>query len=319
MIRELETLGLALVAAFAMSAVGAAAASAESFAFHSEVEHTTLLGAGVGTQQFTVDAGSTTCGGVEYEGTVTSQEFTEAALTPKFTSCTVDPAGTADITVNSCRYVLAPVTKSGGTYKAKLSIACNEGDSVTVAVTLAGVTKCTIHFPPQELGEVTVSEVSEGDIKVAAEIGGIDYSQTAGTGAGKCSQAEGTTNGTFKGEMVLAGSLGEAQVGIGMQAQKVVLLASSPTKFSGKKDDEQTITINNESGNDLTKGLEYLVAENGNAFELTADTCGKGIAKGKSCSIKLKCKTLSGKVAYIVAETQAPDPHGVTASKLENC
>src|SRR4029077_18607475 len=104
---------------FALSALAASAASAEPFSFYSEVAPPNLAGSSVGTEEFTVDAGATSCEGTSYSGVASTPEITELSLTPAFKTCTVEPFGTADITVSSCHYVLTPVTKSGGTYKAK--------------------------------------------------------------------------------------------------------------------------------------------------------------------------------------------------------
>jgi hypothetical protein len=318
MTRTLKALGLALVTAFALSAAAATAASAESFAFHSEIQHTNLTGAGEGTSTFVGDAGTLECKTAKYEGTMTSQESTSLALSPLFESCTA-ALFSADVSMNGCQFVLTASTKEGGTYKAAMDISCSEGKSITMLTTLSGVTKCTIHIPAQTLSGVTVSEVSEGDVKAAASISGIKYSQTPGTGFGACAKAENTTNGTYSGVAIIAGSLGEAQVNVGMQAAAVVLSATSKVKFKGK-DTEQIIKFTNETKNDLTKVLDYLVTKNGNDFLFTEDTCDpNGLAAGQTCQIKLRCIAASGKDAYQLTETQEPDPHGLTATKLEGC
>ncbi len=318
MTRKLKAFGLTLTAALAVSAVAASAASAESFAFHSEIEHTNLTGSGEGTSSLVVDAGTLKCNTAKYEGTMTSQESTSLALSPLFESCTMS-GGTADVSMNGCQFVLTASTKEGGTYKATMDISCSEGKSIAVVATVAGVTKCTIHVPAQTLSGATVSEVSEGDIKAVASIAGINYSQTAGTGIGKCSNAESTTNGAFEGAAVIAGSLGEVSVNIAMQALNPVLLVESPIQFGGLNT-ERTIKIENKSGQDLKKGLKYFVVNpDGNEFQLTEDTCNNGIAKDKSCQVKLKCTKAPAKIARFITETQAPDPHGIGAAKLEGC
>lgn len=316
MTRNLKALGLALVAAFALSAVVSSAASAEPFAFHSEIQHTTLTGAGEGSSSFTFDAGTAKCSTAKYEGTMLSEESTSLTLAPAFESCTI--AGVkADVSMNGCQFVLTASAKEGGIYKGTMGISCGEGKSMTILVTLLGVTVCTIDIPAQTLSGVTFSEVSEGDVKATASVSGITYSQTPKEGS-FCSKVENKANGTYSGVAVIAGSLGEAQVNVGMQAAAPVISADSKVKFKGK-DDEQVIKISNVSGKDLSKGLIYLTAKSGNDFTLSEDTCNNGIAKDKSCQIKLKCKTASGKDAYQLMETQAPDPHGLAATKLEGC
>lgn len=316
--RNVKVLGAALLVALTICAFGASAASAESFSFYSEIEHTTLTGSATGTHTFTIDAGAATCGVAQFSGTLTSAKSTEVTITPSYESCTADPAGSVDLAMNGCQYVLVPITKEGAAYKTEMKLVCGEGKSLTALVTLFGVTKCTISIPAQTFGSVTLTQVSEGDIGMEANISGIDYSQTPGTGIGACTKAEGTTNGTYKGSAVIAGSLAEAEVNIAMQPPKQIISADSPIKFTGK-DSEKVMKIYNVSGADLKNGLEYSQSNDGNDFSGVEVTSCKALAKDKSCEVKLKCKTASGKVAHFIIETMGTDPHGVAASRLEGC
>jgi hypothetical protein len=315
MTRKLKILGLTLLAIFAMGALAASPAFAESFAFHSASSHTTLLGAGVGTEKFIVDGGSVTCEGTDYEGTASGEELAEVTVVPKFKSCKLG-AFTSTVTVNSCKYVLAPVTKKEGTYKAKLSLSCSGGDSIKVVATAFGTTKCTVHFPPQELGEVTVSEVSEDDIKVVADIENIMYSQTSGTGLGFCPKAEGTANGSYEGETVVAGVFEGYDVPIGMEAFKPTIDVK-PAETSFKVNEKTDIEVINESGGKI---LILLAEANKNYFKTVAgtDKCtNQQIDKGGSCKVKIECTKAVPGGAFVSFEAISDNPRDFDGAILK--
>jgi len=87
MTRNIKAIGLALVAAFAMSSLMASAAQA--LAFHYSAEHTTLSGIGVGGQTFTAGGlfSPVTCEGAKLSGTATGKTATNLVLTPSYENC----------------------------------------------------------------------------------------------------------------------------------------------------------------------------------------------------------------------------------------
>jgi hypothetical protein len=107
MIRKIKALSLALVAVFAMSALSASVASAEFF--HSEVEHTTLDGTQVGTDVFTVKAGTVSCGEAKYTGTTTSKTVKSITVFPTYSECTAFGFVSTKIDVPAgCGYTFTP-------------------------------------------------------------------------------------------------------------------------------------------------------------------------------------------------------------------
>ncbi len=312
---NLRTLGLALVAAFAMSATAAAAASAEPFAFHSEVIHTDLTGSGEGTSSFGFDAGTAVCNTAKFEGTMSTEETTELALTPAFESCTVEPLGLAPVTMNGCQLVLTASTKEGSAYKAGLDIACPGTNSITVVAKVAGITKCTISIPAQSLSGVTVSEVSEGDIKAVASVEGVKYSQAAGVGAGACAKAENTTNGTFKGDFVIGGSLEGVEVPLLLQPPPQVIAADVSATFGGIKT-QKSITITNV----YIKKIEiknFIFSTT--YFKKVKDNCGGELDLKQSCSIELQCENLLPKGSRAFLNTETKDPQAFASTELKGC
>ena len=212
MIRNFKALGLALVAAFAMSAVAASAASAESpFHFGSTVDHTVLSGTQVSEDVFTVHGGTVKCSSATYTGTINSSttKTTEVTITPAYGGCRfAGIAESATIDMNSCDYLFtAKTTDAGPVYTGEVHIKCTTpGDTITVTVVIGGVTKCIVHIPEQSLTGITYSNAgAPSHIHVNVNIAGIHYSQTEGTGGGKCETKDNTTTGTYVGTATLKG------------------------------------------------------------------------------------------------------------------
>jgi hypothetical protein len=219
MIRNLKVLGLALVAVFAMSAVAAGAASAEKYAFHSAGPFTTLTGtqAGATNDVFTTDGGKVTCNTATYHGTIEAEETTTISLAPTYSSCTLEPFGSAVVSTNGCTYLIHAETRVGeNDYTTNTDIVCPAGKEITVVGTLFGTTKCTIHIPAQNLGTgITVTNATSAggvsDIQAHISFSNIKYTETAGSGFGACTSTSGTANGAYSGFATISGddSIGE--------------------------------------------------------------------------------------------------------------
>ena len=163
MIRNLKALGLALVAMFAMSAVAASVASAETTnpgLFTAKVGATELAKIDAeqeGTNLFTLNGLALTCGTVtlsgnpvktkaaapdEVETTLKGPEFTDVTLSPIFgpNNCHVVIAGltkTITITTNGCAFVLdskTTVTKTGFDNTALTTVECPTGKKIEIHV-----------------------------------------------------------------------------------------------------------------------------------------------------------------------------------------
>jgi hypothetical protein len=303
----LKVLGLVLIASLAMGTASVSVAAAEEFSFYSAAPRTDLTGHQTSTQSFSFDVGTTTCESVSHSGEFAEEEVGEVELASEFSECTADPFGTTAISMNSCRFVLTPATKEESTYQAGLDLACESGDSVTVTVTVFGTVACTVHIPAQELGEVTLEEVSGeeevADIGMTASIEGIEYDQTAGKGLAPCSNAENETDGTYEGQAILSGSFEEYEMPIGMEAPKPAIdVEPADNMFSLNQ--ERTLEIHN-----LTKAkLTIVVARaDPNFFSAVDDKCTKQVVDAdETCKIKIKCiKTFAG-IAFLNAVSADP-------------
>ena len=223
MTRKIKALSLTLAVAFAMSAVAASVASAEAFHFGSTVEHTIISGEQTGSGEvLTVHGGTVKCATVRYDGTINSatKRTTEITIHPTYGGCSY--AGIVNslaIDMNSCDYLFTAKTKDAGpVYTGEVHIKCTTpGDTITVTVVIGGVTKCIIHIPEQSLTGTTYSNAgAPSHIHVNVNVSGIKYSQTEGTGAGKCETKDNTTTGTWTGTATWKGfeTDGVTQAGI---------------------------------------------------------------------------------------------------------
>lgn len=154
MTRNLKVLGLALVAAFAMSAVVASAASAQIGKITSDGP-VTLKGTetgGVGANSFTAFGATVECPGSTYTGhkvittphTLIPSGSTEATITPKYVNC-VTGGNPATIDMNGCDYVFRDATTvSAGTWGVTVDIVCPVGQVIKIT---GGA--CTVEVPAQ--------------------------------------------------------------------------------------------------------------------------------------------------------------------------
>lgn len=199
MTRNLKALGLALVAVFALTAVGASAASAAEF--HSEATETVLTGSQIGTDVFETNGGTVECSEATYVGEQSGTTTTTATVTPTYSGCTAFGFGGASVNTNGCEYEF----HSNGTVDIQ---SCNTAAGVIVTASLFGTRKCTVEVPEQAgVSGVTFTSSGAGttrDITVDVAITSLHYIQTAGTGFGAC--ASGTaTNGKYNGSTTVTG------------------------------------------------------------------------------------------------------------------
>jgi hypothetical protein len=217
MMRNLKVLGLALVAVFAMSAVAASMASADTL--KSEPSQTvTLKGSQEENDVFGITAGNTSCKQVTYTAT-TPTPTSSVAATPAYPEKTTGGEQNctslgfpAKIELNGCSYKFAIGAATTGT----LDVVCPVGKEITVVASSGGVTKCIIHVPAQTaLGTITYTNVGAGttrEVTVSAKITTLKYSHTAGEGLGKCTAGTGTT-GTYTGKAVITAAEDNATAG----------------------------------------------------------------------------------------------------------
>jgi len=203
--RNLKILGLSLVAMFAMSAVAASMASADTLT--GEKYPVTLTGDQDGqTDVFTTTAGTVSCKKASYVGTITGPSK-EAEATPTYSECTA-LGFPATVHTNGCKYKFTMTQPGASSTTSLVDIVCPGANEITVTAIGAGTVKCTIHVPAQNgLNHVEWVNISAGttsDITGNITISNLTYKHTAGTGVGACTTGH-AANGTYHGKATVKG------------------------------------------------------------------------------------------------------------------
>lgn len=205
MLRNLKVFGLSLVAMLAIGAVGVSGAEA-TVQLHSEGAPTTLTGREDTPNGLDVGYGSFSCVFTNYTGTVSAKTTSTFSLSPEYINCSL--AGfAATFAPNGCSYLfhVNSIAKLG-----TVDIVCPEGKKITIAAPSIGTVKCTVTIGPQTGSEtfqytnIGTGATQEVTVDIGEMIGSISYTQTAGTGLGKCSTTS-ASNGRFTGTLTLTG------------------------------------------------------------------------------------------------------------------
>jgi hypothetical protein len=162
MTRHLKTLGLALLAVAALSALGAAPAGASEF--KASKYPTSFTGVSAkGNEVIKTEAGNVECKG-HFSGTIASASE-DIEFTPTYTECKAFGFVPATVNANGCEYRLFTNEAT--------DLFCPAGHTINI---LAGT--CAVTIAAQSgLQETDVSTKNE-DITVQATITGLDYTVT---------------------------------------------------------------------------------------------------------------------------------------------
>ncbi len=208
MARDNKTLGIVLLATLAACIGLTSPASATMF--HSEFEKTQWTGTAEGTSRFEVDElGGVQCTGVQYKGTTSSKTVSAVLASPTYAGCKGNFLGIEGfISPNGCSFQLQAGTVEGGNNEGSVDIVCSGGE-IALTTSKVGVTKCTTHIPPQT-GKKTITYFNTGsgstrEITAELSLTGLTYSQTEGSGLGKCPSTTDTKNGTYTAKALITG------------------------------------------------------------------------------------------------------------------
>ena len=182
MIRKVRFLGTALIAALALSAVGASAASAEGVYSVSSTPATGTATSELGNDIFTTEAGNVEC---ESSFSATQNEKTASTLTVKATYTNCKAFGlSATVEMMSCDYLFTTPETNGGVHlwKAKVHVKCSTaGDAITIT---AGTCKVSVGAQ-SPAGQVDIKNTTtttnphvNADVDVKATVTGISYTVT---------------------------------------------------------------------------------------------------------------------------------------------
>jgi hypothetical protein len=219
MTRNLKALGLALAAAFAMSAVAASAAQAEEAHFTATSPtgavtfHATNHPEETSEQEFNVDSGETRCDTFTATGTAeaTDPENPETITESSITLHDVTYKGMyfeggeeceafgleSEIEFNGCEYDFhAGTIVNPGTSEGTVDVVCPAGQQVEIVIA-AGL--CTVDVPAQTgVNGITYHTVETNEIEeitVEAHANNITYRET-----GACGNGELKHNGEYHGK-----------------------------------------------------------------------------------------------------------------------
>ncbi len=214
MIRNLKALGVALMAAFAFSAIAAGTAAAGE-------TYTSEVGAGVQTYVtgektsnhiFTTGGGQISCTTISFPGEAkpAGPASHEITVTPHYTNCTAFGFATAHITNNGCHYTFTTPTDLGGgkwTIHPPHIVASTGSPEhcFTITPTFFGASVCTQWVPPQTPtgGHIIATNGGGGanpmDVNLETTITGIHYTGTGGS----CGDGTTHTDGTYTGNVTV--------------------------------------------------------------------------------------------------------------------
>jgi hypothetical protein len=156
-----------------------------------------ITGTGLTNFSFNGQWGAYVCTGVQLFGSASSATK-ELALTSFFAGCTYKGFGTT-IMMNGCTFKLH-VLNAGPPYTGSYDVICPPGQGIVAN----GGGRCTLKIPGQTgIEGISLENVGKGSeryIYATFNLTGMTYTQTQGTGLGKCTSGE-FTDGTYTGEM----------------------------------------------------------------------------------------------------------------------
>ena len=225
---KVKMIGLAAVAAMALTAsVGAASAAASmdvgisddgttaqfwSAVYPASLSGTQYTAGGNPNNTFTLKGMTTRCNSVQFSSVSNlTQKSTYIPLNAQYSNCVTNNTLTSDINMNSCHYVFHTAGKpTPPFYNGQVNVVCDlSGDSIDIHVYDSnGVAQCTQHIPQQyDVGSPQFETIPLGygfshqTIGVDLNTQGLTYTDDNIVCGGK-----GTfTNGSYVGATVLQG------------------------------------------------------------------------------------------------------------------
>ncbi|HEX3293626.1 MAG TPA: hypothetical protein VHR38_07790, partial [Solirubrobacterales bacterium] len=193
--RKIKTLGVVLASVFAMSAIGASAASAAEF--HSAIHPQSIHGTQTGSHVFTTNAGTVTCKKATFTGTTAAKTSKTQTLAPDYNECTAFGFINVPIHENGCAYIFYSEPAE------TTEVECPSGKKIEITAPF-----CTTTVGPQHIEkgmtytnkekEVEGKKVKEHIIAHTSIQTEIDYNE--------CGTAR--TNGTYTGTTTVVGAEG---------------------------------------------------------------------------------------------------------------
>lgn len=185
--RSLGKFGALAIAVLAISAIGAASASAAKFTYNPLTG--TLAGHAKTTQVFTVNGGKIECKGAEVSGTIVELSPEKQDYTVTYRECKAFGASTVDV--------------SQVTYLFTADGQVHLQSTLKVTPTVFGASACTLEIKPQTMKSVDYAGGSP--MVVTSTITAIEYTSTGGICGS--SGTNGAYAGSFEIERVGGGTI----------------------------------------------------------------------------------------------------------------
>jgi hypothetical protein len=200
MIRNLKTLGLAVVAVLATSAMVVSMASAAEY--HSANAPTTITGSQYSTNAFHVPgAGTLECTTATLHGSLSTTTATELTVHPTYSGCKAFGFATTHVTTIFCDYTF---TQPYALQWSEMHVVCSDANLIRITPTVFGGSVCTVTIGSQSPTGY-VQFINEGS-NVRAIWNMTSVSHSAGCGASAAS------DGTYTGSVLMQGSNGTISV-----------------------------------------------------------------------------------------------------------
>jgi hypothetical protein len=221
--RNLKALGLAMVAALALSAVAVSGAQAvENHHLTVQTAPAIITAEDHVNNRFVITGGEheVECTTAKYKGTVPDATSTEVTVTPEYSGCKVDPpfGPSATVDVNHCAYILTGDTNANGHAPVHVECSGEPQSEITITYSLFG-SSCVVHVPAQtptgggvHYTQTVNPTTNKKDVTVNVTVEGIHYKET---GSGFCPATHEGIDGTLNGAVTAQAYLdnGSAQTG----------------------------------------------------------------------------------------------------------
>jgi hypothetical protein len=228
MTRNLKTLGLALVAVFAMGVVATSVASAQQGVFTSDGPVTPRTEEKQGGNGLTAFGGKTECPGTVFTGhkyNVTPKAFIPSGSTTATIGADYGPCATTDksgakffttVDMNSCDFVVhaGSTTTSANTYGVSATVVCaNQGEHVQVTLFSSSsealkICTLTITNPGVVSGPHLTTDTAKDDIDIKGTFGPLTIHKSGLCGAAEDKDGTLHVDATITGKNEAGGATG---------------------------------------------------------------------------------------------------------------
>jgi hypothetical protein len=190
--RKFKTLGLTLVAVFAMSAMWAASSQAAQLT--SSSAPVSISGTQVGEHELTFSIGTFTCEEVTFSGTMSTTSTESLTLTPTYEGCFVAGLLPVSFDRTGCDFAFR-------IFGLDVDIVCPEGKHIDITIPSIS---CRITLLPQTISKTQLANLGGGIVGILKTLTSLTYRYDA-LSAGGCAGhgGEERSDGTYEGNSTI--------------------------------------------------------------------------------------------------------------------